>query len=73
MSRVGEQCQRVGGEPADHLGNHVRRSQYECHAQAPAVSDDVGGTRVMVVVLMRHLTSLLTTRSSVERFGVGSR
>jgi hypothetical protein len=41
VTRIGQQCERIGGEPADDLGDHVCRSEYEGHREPPAIPDGI--------------------------------
>jgi hypothetical protein len=72
VASIREQCQRVRRDSTRHFRNHVRGGQPKRHGKPPTVAGHFGGGRVMVVVLMPHLDSLLTTPSSVERFRVSS-
>jgi hypothetical protein len=72
VPRVCQQRQRVGREATNDLGNHVRRGQDECHGQPPSISGHLGCRRMMLVVLVPHLDSLLTTPPGFERFSVSS-
>jgi len=61
VASVCEQRQRVRRDSPHDFGNHVRSGQRKCHGQPSAVAGHVGGGRVMLVMLMPHLDSVLTT------------
>jgi hypothetical protein len=72
VAGIGQQRQRVRCNSTDHLGNHVRGGQPKRYGEPPTVAGHFSGGRVMVVMLVIHLDSLLTTPSGVERFRVSS-